>query len=80
MALEAERAQRPYPAVSARDISAWAALVVLATDKNRPVDPRVWGDEKRMKRELWPGGQDRGRSPWCGRRESSMRHRGYVCC
>ncbi|KAF7100293.1 hypothetical protein CFC21_101825 [Triticum aestivum] len=26
--------------------------VLLATDKDRPVDPVIWGDEQRMKREL----------------------------
>ncbi|KAM3209042.1 hypothetical protein ACQJBY_063621 [Aegilops geniculata] len=26
--------------------------VLLATDKDRPVDPVMWGDEERMKREL----------------------------
>ena len=26
--------------------------VLLAADKDRPVDPVMWGDEERMKREL----------------------------
>ncbi|TVU12023.1 hypothetical protein EJB05_45641, partial [Eragrostis curvula] len=52
MALGAERARRPFPAVSASGVSSGAAPVFLTTDKDRPVDPRIWDDEKRMKREL----------------------------
>ena len=47
---------RPFPAVGGDgEVSAWAAATaVLAaeTDWARTVDPSIWGDEKRMKREL----------------------------
>lgn len=29
-----------------------APVFLVATEKDRPVDPVIWGDEKRMKREL----------------------------
>ncbi|KAL5224913.1 hypothetical protein ABZP36_011552 [Zizania latifolia] len=46
MALGAETV-RPFPA------AADAVPVFLATDEGRrPVDPMIWGDEGRMKREL----------------------------
>ncbi|CAD6339776.1 unnamed protein product [Miscanthus lutarioriparius] len=58
MALEAETVLRPLflaadgggdGEVTGRE----AAPVFLATaEKDRPVDPMIWGDEKRMKREL----------------------------
>ena len=48
--------RRPFPAGNddgeLEVLGAAAAPVFLATDKNRPVDPMIWGDEKRMKREL----------------------------
>ncbi|KAF8660781.1 hypothetical protein HU200_057367 [Digitaria exilis] len=56
MALGAEMARRPLPAASGDEEigSDWAAKAVfLAAEKDRaPVDPTIWGDEKRMKREL----------------------------
>lgn len=55
MALEAETVLRPFPAAGGGggEVSAGAAPVVfLATEKDRPVDPVIWGDEKRMKQEL----------------------------
>lgn len=55
MALEAEAVRRsPFLAPSSGDgeVSGREATVFLATEKDRPVDPMIWGDEKRMKREL----------------------------
>ncbi|TVU12020.1 hypothetical protein EJB05_45638, partial [Eragrostis curvula] len=52
MALGAERARRPFPAGGDGNFSARAAQMFLAADEDRPVDPMIWGDEKRMKREL----------------------------
>ncbi|GJN00282.1 hypothetical protein PR202_ga17703 [Eleusine coracana subsp. coracana] len=54
MALGAENARRPFRAVGGvGEVSAGAAApVFLAADRDRPVDPRIWSDEKRMKREL----------------------------
>ena len=49
---------RPFLAVGGDgEVSAWAAAatVVLAAEMDRAwtvVDPSIWGDEKRMKREL----------------------------
>ncbi|OEL29125.1 hypothetical protein BAE44_0009856 [Dichanthelium oligosanthes] len=47
---------RPFPAAGGSDeeVSAcWAATVFLATETaDRPVDPVIWRDEERMKREL----------------------------
>ncbi|RCV20854.1 hypothetical protein SETIT_4G091500v2 [Setaria italica] len=47
---------RPFPAGGGDDkvSAAWAAApVFLAAERaGRPVDPVIWGDEKRMKREL----------------------------
>uniref|UniRef100_K3Y278 Uncharacterized protein n=1 Tax=Setaria italica TaxID=4555 RepID=K3Y278_SETIT len=46
---------RPFPARSGNDeVSDRAAATVfgLAAEADRPVDPVIWGDEKRMKREL----------------------------
>ena len=53
MALGAEMARRAFPAAGGADeeVSARAAAF-LAAETGRPVDPVVWGDEKRMKREL----------------------------
>ncbi|PUZ61383.1 hypothetical protein GQ55_4G271400 [Panicum hallii var. hallii] len=53
MALGAEMA-RPFPAAcSDGEVSARAAAAAfLAAETGRPLDPVVWGDEKRMKREL----------------------------
>nr|TKW20475.1 hypothetical protein SEVIR_4G091000v2 [Setaria viridis] len=55
MALGAEMAW-PFPAAGSGDdevSAAWAATVFLAAEMtDRPVDPVIWGDEKRMKREL----------------------------
>ena len=59
MALEAAEAvllrRRPFQAAGGGDgeISAGGPPpVFLAAERGRPVDPVVWGDEKRMKREL----------------------------
>nr|CAB3470041.1 unnamed protein product [Digitaria exilis] len=57
MALGAEMVRRPLPAAGGDEEvvgSDWAAKAVfLAAEKDRsPVDPTIWGDEKRMKREL----------------------------
>ncbi|KAG2610767.1 hypothetical protein PVAP13_4KG223309 [Panicum virgatum] len=55
MALGAEMARRAFPAAGGADeeVSARAAAAAfLAAETGRPVDPVVWGDEKRMKREL----------------------------
>ncbi|XP_062233329.1 uncharacterized protein LOC133930652 [Phragmites australis] len=53
MALGAETLRRPFPAGgSDGEVSGTGALVFLATDGDRPVDPAIWGDEKRMKREI----------------------------
>ncbi|RCV20850.1 hypothetical protein SETIT_4G091100v2 [Setaria italica] len=57
MAREAEAALRPFVQAAGGDgevISGGpAATAFLATDRtDRPVDPVIWGDEKRMKREL----------------------------
>jgi len=54
MALGAEMiVRRPFPAGNDDgELEMPGAPVFLATDKNRPVDPMIWGDEKRMKREL----------------------------
>ncbi|KAE8820686.1 hypothetical protein D1007_01445 [Hordeum vulgare] len=46
MATEAETVR---PLAVAGDVE---VPVLLVTDKDRPVDPVIWGDEKRMKREL----------------------------
>ena len=48
---------RLFPSVGGDgEVSAWAAAtVVLAAETDRAwtvVDPSIWGDEKRMKREL----------------------------
>ncbi|RLN11770.1 hypothetical protein C2845_PM09G08900 [Panicum miliaceum] len=55
MDLGAETA-RPFRAAGGDgEVSAWAAAtVVLAAEMGRalPVDPVIWGDEERMKREL----------------------------
>ncbi|RCV20851.1 hypothetical protein SETIT_4G091200v2 [Setaria italica] len=54
MALGAEMA-RPFPAAGGdeEEVSARAATAFLAAETtDRPVDPLIWGDEKRMKREL----------------------------
>ncbi|CAL5046843.1 unnamed protein product [Urochloa decumbens] len=58
MALGAEMA-RPFPAVGGDDevSAAWeapttATAFLAAETTGRPVDPVIWGDEKRMKREL----------------------------
>ncbi|PAN24874.1 hypothetical protein PAHAL_4G258600 [Panicum hallii] len=55
MDLGAEMA-RSFPAAGGDgEVSAWgAAAVFLAAETNRArtVDPVIWGDEKRMKREL----------------------------
>ncbi|GJN29255.1 hypothetical protein PR202_gb17462 [Eleusine coracana subsp. coracana] len=66
MALGAENARRLFPAVGGvGEVSAGAAApVFLAADRDRPVDPRIWGDEKRMKRELVAWAKARGRP--CG--------------
>ncbi|GJN29253.1 hypothetical protein PR202_gb17460 [Eleusine coracana subsp. coracana] len=48
-----ESARRPFPAAGVDDVSAEAAApAFLTADRDRPVDPTIWGDEKRMKREL----------------------------
>ena len=57
MALGAEAARWPFPPAGNggdEEVSGGAAAptVFLATDKDRPVDPMIWGDEQRMKREL----------------------------
>ncbi|CAD6337183.1 unnamed protein product [Miscanthus lutarioriparius] len=54
MALEAETVLRPLflAAGSGGDGEVSGTPVFLATEKDRPVDPMIWGDEKRMKREL----------------------------
>ena len=58
MALEAAEAvlrRRPFQAAGGGDgeVSAGGpAQVFLAAERGRPVDPVVWGDEERMKREL----------------------------
>ena len=53
MAPGAETVWRPFPAAgSGGEVSGGAVPVFLATDEDRPVDPMIWGDEKRMKREL----------------------------
>ncbi|GJN00281.1 hypothetical protein PR202_ga17702 [Eleusine coracana subsp. coracana] len=54
MALGAEAMRRPFlAAIGDAEVSGGAAApVFLATDRDRPVDPMIWGDEKRMKREL----------------------------
>ncbi|RCV20852.1 hypothetical protein SETIT_4G091300v2 [Setaria italica] len=54
MAMGAEMA-RPFPAAGGDDevSTAWAvAPVFLAAETNQAVDPVIWADEKRMKREL----------------------------
>jgi len=54
MALGAEMA-RPFLAAGGDEevlAGAAAAVAFLAAETGRPVDPVVWGDEKRMKREL----------------------------
>ena len=63
MALGAEMARRAFPALGGADeeVSARAAAF-LAAETGRPVDPVVWGDEKRMKREA--GSSWRGPRPW----------------
>ncbi|XP_066372756.1 uncharacterized protein [Miscanthus floridulus] len=58
MALEAETvSRRPFLAAGGGggdgELSAGTTVpVLLATEKDRPVDEVIWGDEKRMKREL----------------------------
>ncbi|CAD6339777.1 unnamed protein product [Miscanthus lutarioriparius] len=56
MALEAETvSRRPFLAAGGGDgeLSAGTTVpVLLATEKDRPVDEVIWGNEKRMKREL----------------------------
>jgi hypothetical protein len=56
MALGAEALRRPIPQAASGDEEASgrasAPTVFLATDKDRMVDPMIWSDEKRMKREL----------------------------
>ncbi|GJN29252.1 hypothetical protein PR202_gb17459 [Eleusine coracana subsp. coracana] len=53
MALGGEAMRRPFPAaIGDVEVSGGAAPVFLAADKDRPVDPLIWGDEERMKREL----------------------------
>ncbi|OEL22805.1 hypothetical protein BAE44_0016176 [Dichanthelium oligosanthes] len=54
MALEAETALRPFPGAGgdAEVPGGAAAPLFLAAERERSVDPVIWGDEKRMKREL----------------------------
>uniref|UniRef100_A0A0D9WND9 Uncharacterized protein n=1 Tax=Leersia perrieri TaxID=77586 RepID=A0A0D9WND9_9ORYZ len=57
MALGAETAARPFPAggEDGDSAAAVATVFVLGTDEDRRrplVDPMIWGDERRMKREL----------------------------
>jgi hypothetical protein len=57
MALEAETtvSRRPFQSAGSGDgeLSAGTTVpVLLATEKDRPVDEVIWGDEKRMKLEL----------------------------
>ncbi|TVU12022.1 hypothetical protein EJB05_45640, partial [Eragrostis curvula] len=64
MALGAQTVRRMFPVAGAgdREVSGGAAPVFLAANKDRPVflaanndrpvDPMIWSDEKRMKREL----------------------------
>ena len=60
MALEAETvSRRPFLAAGGGggggdgELSAGTTVpVLLATEKDRPVDEVIWGNEKRMKREL----------------------------
>ncbi|GJN00277.1 hypothetical protein PR202_ga17698 [Eleusine coracana subsp. coracana] len=53
MALGGEAMRRPFPAaIGDVEVSGVVVPVFLATDKDRPVDPMIWGDEERMKREL----------------------------
>ncbi|KAG2605421.1 uncharacterized protein LOC120668762 [Panicum virgatum] len=53
MAPGAEMA-RPFPAAGGDEevLAGAAAVAFLAAETGRPVDLVVWGDEKRMKREL----------------------------
>jgi len=52
--MEAETVLRPLflAAGGGGDGEVSGTPVFLATEKDRPVDPMIWGDEKRMKREL----------------------------
>jgi hypothetical protein len=54
MALEAETVLRPLflAAGGGGDGEVSGTPVFLTTEKDRPVDPMIWRDEKRMKREL----------------------------
>ncbi|RLM55832.1 hypothetical protein C2845_PM10G08030 [Panicum miliaceum] len=55
MALEAEAAlRRPFRAAGGGngEVAGGPAPVFLAAETGRPVDPVIWGDEERMKREL----------------------------
>lgn len=53
MAVEAETVLRPLQFLAAGAAGdGEVSVVFLATEKDRPVDPMIWGDEKRMKREL----------------------------
>ncbi|KAL6606906.1 hypothetical protein ACP70R_042559 [Stipagrostis hirtigluma subsp. patula] len=55
MALGAEAVRRrPFivPAAAGEGEVSGPAPVFLAAGEDRPVDPMIWGDEKRMKREL----------------------------
>ncbi|TVU12021.1 hypothetical protein EJB05_45639, partial [Eragrostis curvula] len=54
MALQAETVRRPFQAASGGDeeVLGGSATAFLATDKDRKVDPMIWCDENRMKREL----------------------------
>ncbi|GJN00278.1 hypothetical protein PR202_ga17699 [Eleusine coracana subsp. coracana] len=88
MAMGAENARRPFSAAGVDDVSARAvAPAFLAAEKERrPVDPMIWGDEKRMKRSSWHGPRPwrpwrSARTPPCHRRlvavhETQPRRRG----
>ncbi|KAG0513502.1 hypothetical protein BDA96_10G108200 [Sorghum bicolor] len=55
MALEAETVLRPLFLAAGGgggEVSGTPPVFFLTTEKDRPVDPMIWGDEKRMKREL----------------------------
>nr|CAB3467517.1 unnamed protein product [Digitaria exilis] len=55
MAMEAEAmGPRPFQAGGggAGEVAGRPAPAFLATERDRPVDPEIWSDEKRMKLEL----------------------------
>lgn len=56
MALEETVLQRPFPAAGGDGEAATTVFLAAATateeGRRRPVDPMIWGDERRMKREL----------------------------